>query len=99
MFQLAQDTQHAYRTRTAAARHDKQVLDIASSCHLDVVRRSVLGLVKVYNLLPQDVVNCRDVKSFQSSLTRIAKRLCETNSVYWITRYSPREPHHVQLLC
>ena len=98
LFRLAQLPPQRITTRTSAARHDKQLVDIAGSCHLDVVKRSALGLVKVYNLLPQDIVDKRTVKDFQRGLTDMARKLCQADNVFWSTRFSPRQPHHVQLL-
>eukprot|EP00933_Yihiella_yeosuensis_P032263 TRINITY_DN25845_c0_g2_i1.p1 TRINITY_DN25845_c0_g2~~TRINITY_DN25845_c0_g2_i1.p1 ORF type:complete len:122 (-),score=1.97 TRINITY_DN25845_c0_g2_i1:16-381(-) len=79
LFQPATHRVYARSTRFASTRHDKQLLDIASQCHLDIARRSVLGLIKVYNLLPQSVVASVSVKVFQRELTNLCKRLCRSN--------------------
>ena len=98
LFQPAVRPSHARGTRAASARHDKQIEDLASNCHLDVVRRSVLGLIKVYNLLPQQVVDSKNVKIFQSELTKLSRKLCRNGSGYWQCRFSPRQPHHIHVL-
>ena len=60
-------------TRLAARRHNKQLRDFCDGSQTTVLARSALGLVKVYNLLPQDVVNAACVKDLQRALTSWAK--------------------------
>ena len=58
--------------------HSKQLFDhqinvrFRRTMHL----RSLFGLTMVYNLLPQYVVDCDTVSSFQRELTRIARTRC-----------------------
>ena len=58
-----------HRTRTAEARHGKQLVDITAPSDLNVVSRSLFGLVRVVNLLPQGVVDSVSVKLFQPKLS------------------------------
>ena len=45
----------------------------------NLFNRSVFGMVHVYNKLPQRVVECSSVSSFQRSLTLIAREACRKN--------------------
>ena len=89
---------HTFNTRAAAARHPYQLLDRADGCRLTVVKRSSLGLVRVYNLLPQEFVECSNVSAFQSHLTRHVRTLCKHSNQHWAERFRPTAPHHVLML-
>ena len=82
-------TQTRYYTRLGSRRHNKQILDRCQGDQLEFFRRSLFGLVGVYNLLPQDVVDLKSVKSFQSALTAIAREQCRNSiSDMWKFRFS-----------
>ena len=55
-FKLEEDNERRYWTRYAARRHQKQLKEPRQGAFLEVLRRSALGLVSVYNLLPEEVV-------------------------------------------
>ncbi|CAE8622387.1 unnamed protein product [Polarella glacialis] len=98
MFPRSTEPQHRLATRTSEARHSCQLHDQASNSRLDVLQRSVLGLVKVYNLLPQSFVDSSSVQSFQRKLTDLSRVLGRACNPHWSHRYSPRVPHHVHLI-
>ena len=50
----------------------------------------MFGLVRVYNYLPQNVVDTTSVTSFQAALTKLAREACEKGSDDWATLLSPR---------
>ena len=54
---------HSYRTRLQEGRHSKQLHDWLDSDHTELLKRSPLGLPRVYNKLPQSVVNADTVRS------------------------------------
>ena len=56
------------RTRLATRRHNWQLAEHRKGRFLEILRRSALGLVAVYNLLPADVVAADTVKNFQRLL-------------------------------
>eukprot|EP00933_Yihiella_yeosuensis_P039565 TRINITY_DN33628_c0_g1_i1.p1 TRINITY_DN33628_c0_g1~~TRINITY_DN33628_c0_g1_i1.p1 ORF type:complete len:110 (-),score=4.18 TRINITY_DN33628_c0_g1_i1:70-399(-) len=89
---------HGHNTRLAAARHSKQLRDQFSNCRLDILRRSIFSLVKVWNLLPSDVICKTTVSSFQHALTNIAKDLCKRGVPSWRLHFSPRSPVHELLM-
>ena len=54
-------------------RHDRQVAEWPLGRNLEIMRRSALGMIRVYNLLPQNVVEQVAVKNFQSALTQLVR--------------------------
>ena len=59
---------------------------------LEVGRRSAFGLIRIYNLLPEHVVNTDTVKDFQHALTSILKDYAISGSRDWSLLFSPRLP-------
>ena len=59
--------------------HDKQLHDCTGHNSPVMLKRSLFGLVHVYNRLKQDVVDSKSVKVFQSKLYCIVKSASETN--------------------
>ena len=57
---------------------------------LETMRRSLLGLISVYNLLPEEIVRSNSVKMFQSSLQSLMKRVVSSHGEQWLRMYSPR---------
>ena len=53
--------------------HDKQLQDDVGRSSPVILKRSLFGLVHVYNRLPQEVVNTTTLKQFQSKLQCIVK--------------------------
>ena len=98
LFRLSGPLQYVHNTRTATARHDLQIDDVINSGHINMFRHSLYGLVRVWNLLPSDIVHAASVSCFQSALTALAKRLCKHGSAHWRCRFSPRSTHHVLML-
>ena len=47
------------------SRHSLQIMEWPPGRDLEIMRRSALGTIRVYNLLPQEMVNMADVKSSQ----------------------------------
>ena len=50
----------------------------------------MFGLVRVYNFLPQAVVDSASVTTFQTALTKLARDACEKGQENWTTLLSPR---------
>ena len=80
------------RTRLATRRHDKQLKEYRLRRFLEVLRRSALGLVAVYNLLPADLVAAGTVKDFQRTLQDLLCHRAVTGKLDWKETYSPRVP-------
>ena len=84
----------SYGTRLATrrAQHGAQLKDWRERTHLNVIRRSALGLVAVYNLLPPSVVKLTGVKAFQSALQELVKERAVAHCQDWPETFSPRIP-------
>jgi hypothetical protein len=77
-------------TRLHNRRHDKHLLDPRDGTQLASLNRSALGLIRVYNFLPQSVVSEMSVSRFQSALTKLIKRRAEICVLNWESTFSPR---------
>ena len=78
------------KTRLARRRHDKQLVDPRQGQFSEQLRRSALGLVAIYNLLPQEVVDAPTVSLFQSQLQALLGVAMRRSS--WQELFSPRVP-------
>ena len=56
------------RVRSATAFHSKQLQDRVTATSSDQFKRSIFGMVRCYNVLPQDVVDAPTVQLFQRML-------------------------------
>ena len=79
-------------TRKKTGLHNKQLKDIRDQRFLEVARRSALGLVAVYNLLPQDIIDAEQVKDFQAGLQNLVKKRAESGHADWKMTLSSRVP-------
>ena len=70
-------------TRLQARRHSWQLVDFCDTNYSSVLSRSVLGLVREYNLLPQAVVDASSVKTFQKRLQWLVKDEALRGSSTW----------------
>ena len=80
------------RTRRTATAHARQLTDTLGTLRLEVTRRSALGLVPIYNLLPSSVTGCDNVRDFQKGLQQILKREAKKRNLDWPDVFSPRVP-------
>ena len=85
---LSDQVRYHYHTRLAASRHIQQFLVREGGTKLSC--RSVFGLVKVYNLLPQGWVNSRSVHDSQAKITQCARIGCLNGLESWDLLFSPR---------
>ena len=79
-------------TRLAQNRHNRQLKEYRSGQFLEILRRSALGLVAVYNLLPAEVVAADTVKDFQRQLQDLLCYRAVRDEEDWKETYSPRVP-------
>ena len=91
-FKLAEETQRGYLTRRVAKNHSKQLEDPRKGRFPELLRRSALGLIAVYNLLPTEVVLESSVKGFQSKLQELVKTRATAGYTDWSETLSPRVP-------
>ena len=57
---------------------------------VDVMKHSVLGLIDIYNLLPQAVVDKKDVHEFQRGLQELLREEAKLGIEKWQFLFSPR---------
>ena len=74
---------HPFNTRRQQRLHTRQLHDYLDGNHNEMIRRSILGLPKVYNDLPQDVVNATSVANFQRKLQQLVKNKVQNNVDGW----------------
>ena len=67
-FFLTDAADPVHRIRRQERLHNKQLHDWLSNRDTELLRRSALGLVRVYNELPRFTVEQKTVKDFQTSL-------------------------------
>ena len=72
--------------------HNKQLYGhmMEISWHHKLHFRSIFAMVYVYNRLPQEVVDCQTVCTFQTHLTKMARRKCEDAMPDWMQCFSCR---------
>ena len=57
---------------------------------LEVLRRSAFGLIAIYNMLPQTIVDEETVCGFQRCLQEMAKQEVAAGNDAWSNLFSPR---------
>ena len=76
-----------YATRLRSRRHSKQLFEPRLTS--DMQKNSLLGLVRVYNLLPGSTVDTGNVHVFQQELTITVKDLLQHGHPAWHMRFPP----------
>ena len=69
--------------RAVNLRHNRQINDVSNGSESRLFNRSIFGLVYAYNLLPQVVVESRNVHIFQRHLQRFLKHAASDNIHDW----------------
>lgn len=82
-FFLADCVPPAHNTRAQEKKHNKQLYDWLATRDTELLRRSALGLVRVYNKLPQEAVNKKTVKDFQSWLQKYVAEEAQKGTDDW----------------
>ena len=84
-FFAAEGSSHEYNTRRQEARrkYGKQLHDYLDRDQSALLRRSPLGLTRVYNELDAEAVKCTTVKSFQAELQRLVRKQAEAGVENW----------------
>ena len=72
-------------------RHERQLVEYRDTGRkLEIMRRSLLGLVSVYNILPASAVSSVTVADFQCRLQDLLKEVAVQRHPQWQYLYSPR---------
>ena len=86
-------------TRLHAGRHGLQLESYCNGHHTDYMRRSLLGAIEVYNLLPGWVIdNSCKVSTFQKRLQELVLSRAMAGCEDWDLTLSPRMPSHARPL-
>ena len=83
---------HRHETRLTQRRHNKQLHELCDGTQSEQLNRSIFALTRIYNLLPQDIVNATTICHFQTLLTRMARSYAHDNPDTFDTFFSPRRP-------
>ena len=79
--------------RVDGQRHRFQLVDIRVSGSMNsLLKRSPLGLIAIYNLLPEWVFEVKCVKHFQKNLQDLVKQRATAGCEDWADSLSPRLP-------
>ena len=83
---------HRHDTRLAQRRHDKQLHELCDGTQTEQLNRSIFALTRIYNLLPQAIINATTIHRFQTLLTRTARNFAHEHPDTFDTFFSPRQP-------
>ena len=78
------------QTRAMDRRHSRTLVDPLRGPHLEIAKRSALGLIAVYNMLPKNVVCNNSLAGFQTALQAMLKQRVEQGDPDWQRLLSPR---------
>ena len=87
MFPLCEFRPILPNTRGIARRHALRFVDRCDGTQLEQFSRSLFGLVRVWNDLPENLVNISST-AFQSALSKCARNACKDAADEWPTMYS-----------
>ena len=79
----ATTTPHNHATRRQTPKHNKQLHDYLQGNHTELLRRSLLRQVRVYNSLSQSTVDANSVSLFQHRLQCELKDAAANNKPQW----------------
>ena len=84
--------------RSTLRRHNRQLVSYRKGKFLGTIAKSIFGLIDVYNLLPQAIIDTRDVHTFQAKLQEMLKELATRKRPEWEILFSPRHALHLHPL-
>ena len=70
----------------------KKFEDPRTSSKHAMLKRSILGLVAIYNMLPEKIRQATTVKSFQRMLQDVLKSCAASGLEDWTRVFCPRQP-------
>ena len=76
--------------RESERRHNRQLVTHRTGKFLEILANSALGLVDVYNLLPEQIVAEESVSNFQKGLQKHLIDVAKGGMPGWQNIYSPR---------
>ena len=72
--------------------HSAKLVDPRATSRSPLIKRSALGLVAIYNLLPHNIVCTKTVSAFQKGLQELIVSFAVTGHPQWSEVLSPRLP-------
>ena len=82
-------------TRSGSRMHGRQLVDIRNRQFLEIERRSALGLIWIYNRVPEAIGSNDTVKDFQGNLQLLLKELITSGCTDWKITFSQRIPYYL----
>ena len=79
------------RTRRQCCKHERQLEEYIDGAHTEYVKRSALGFVSVYNLLPEAVIAEQSLPAFQRALQNLVRQVAQSGCPAWRSILSPRQ--------
>ena len=80
------------KPQTQHQRHRYHLQDMMGTHFLEVVRNSMFGLIRIYNLLDPSIIESRSVSSFQAKCQQVALSRAMSGCDDWHQTFSPRIP-------
>ena len=81
---------HLHNTKLQKHRHPYQLDEFRAGTHPALLCRSVIGLTRVWNRLPEYIVTAGNVTIMQKGLTSILRAASRRGEVNWPQLFSPR---------
>ena len=81
---------HVFHTRLQENRHTLQLAEEDQGSRHAFLRRSIFGLVRIWNRLDQSIVELPTVSEFQGGLTELVRCRCRAKNFNWEYTLSPR---------
>jgi hypothetical protein len=78
------------QTRRQESKHSAELKEYRDGSHKEYISRSALGLVSVYNLLPENMLDIQDISVFQGALQDLVKGSASRGDGFWQKLLSPR---------
>ena len=83
LFSLRLSNLESYGFRSDAVRHPWQIADPVEVTHPVIIKRSIFGLIRVFNQLPESIVSAKSVAIFQRSLQKRAELVAGPVAEEW----------------
>ena len=84
--------------RNGSRMHGSQLVDIRNKHCLEIERRSALGLIWIYNRIPEAITSDDTVKDFQGNLQLLLKERIVTGCTDWNITFSQRIQNYLRYI-
>ena len=73
---------------SSSRRHRRCLKEICAATSPDYLKRSLVGMIKIYNMLPEWAISICSVKEFQSALQKLV--ITQVGRYGWIYLFDPK---------